>query len=103
MKILITGGAGFIGSYLCDKYVRDGHTVFCLDNFMNGNLTNIRPLLDCRNFKLIKGDIRDSDLLERILRDIDVVFHLAAQIHVDRSMLNRNSLMKSMLWERKTS
>jgi len=85
MKLLITGGAGFIGSHLCDKYVKDGHTVICLDNFMNGNLTNIRPLLDYRNFKLIKGDILDFDLLERLMRDIDVVFHLAAQVHVDRS------------------
>jgi len=85
MKILITGGAGFIGSHLCDKYVKEGHTVLCLDNFMSGNLLNIRHLLDYRNFKLIKGDIRDFDLLERIMRDVDVVFHLAAQIHVDRS------------------
>jgi len=87
MKILITGGAGFIGSHLCDKYVREGHTVFCLDNFISGNLMNIRHLLDCQNFKLIKGDIRDFDLLEKIMRDIEVVFHLAAQIHVDRSYI----------------
>ena len=87
MKILITGGAGFIGSHLCDKYIREGHTVVCLDNFMSGNLMNIRHLLDCQNFKLIKGDIRDFDLLEKIMRDIEVVFHLAAQIHVDRSYI----------------
>jgi UDP-glucose 4-epimerase len=85
MKILITGGAGFIGSHLCDKYVKDGHTVICLDNFMSGNLTNIRPLLDYRNFKLIKGDIRDTELLNDIIRDVEVVMNLAAQIHVDRS------------------
>jgi UDP-glucose 4-epimerase len=87
MKMLITGGAGFIGSHLCDKYVKDGHTVLCLDNFMSGSLAKIRHLLDCRNFKLIKGDIRDSDLLERIMSGVDVVFHLAAQIHVDRSYI----------------
>lgn len=85
MRILITGGAGFIGSHLCDKYVKDGHTVICLDNFMSGDLLNIRHLLDYRNFKLIKGDVRDFGLLERIIRDIEVIFHLAAQIHVDRS------------------
>ena len=85
MKILITGGAGFIGSHLCDKYTQEGHTVLCLDNFMSGNLINIRHLLDCRHFKLIKGDVRDYDLLEKIARDVDVIFHLAAQIHVDRS------------------
>jgi len=87
MKMLVTGGAGFIGSHLCDKYVKEGHTVFCLDNFMSGNLINIRHLLDYRNFKLVKGDIRDFDLLEKIMRDVDVVFHLAAQIHVDRSYI----------------
>ena len=87
MRMLITGGAGFIGSYLCEKYTKEGHTVLCLDNFMNGKLTNIRQLLNQRNFRLINGDIRDFDLLEKIMRDADVVFHLAAQIHVDRSMV----------------
>jgi UDP-glucose 4-epimerase len=85
MRILITGGAGFIGSYLCEKYTREEHTVLCLDSFLSGNLLNVRHLLGYRNFKLIKGDVRDFDLLERIIRDVDVVFHLAAQIHVDRS------------------
>ena len=87
MRMLITGGAGFIGSHLCEKYTKEGHTVLCLDNFMSGNLMNIRHLLDYRNFKLIKGDIRDFDFLERVMRDVDVVFHLAAQIHVDRSYI----------------
>ncbi|RLF94986.1 nucleotide sugar epimerase, partial [Thermococci archaeon] len=84
---LITGGAGFIGSHLCERYSKEGHTVLCLDNFMSGNLTHIRHLLDYRNFKLVKGDIRDFDLLEKIMRDVDVVLHLAAQIHVDRSYI----------------
>ena len=87
MKFLITGGAGFIGSHLCDKYTREGHTVLCFDNFMNGNLMNIRHLLDFRNFKLIKGDIRDFGLLEKYMPDVDAVFHLAAQVHVDRSYI----------------
>jgi len=87
MKILITGGAGFIGSHLCEKYTFEGHTVICLDNFMNCNLANIRALLTHRNFKLVYGDVRDFDLLEKIIRDVDVIIHLAAQIHVDRSIL----------------
>jgi len=85
MRILITGGAGFIGSYLCEKYTKEEQIVLCLDNFLSGNLLNVRHLLDYRNFKLIKGDVRNFDLLERIIRDVDIVFHLAAQIHVDRS------------------
>ena len=87
MKLLITGGAGFIGSHLCDKYVGEGHTVVCLDNFMSGDLMNIRHLLDYRNFKLVRGDVRDFDFLEKTMRDVDIVFHLAAQIHVDRSYI----------------
>jgi UDP-glucose 4-epimerase len=87
MKMLITGGAGFIGSHLCEKYSQEGHVVLCLDNFMSGNLMNVRHLLDYKNFKLVKGDIRDFDLLEKVIRDVDVVFHLAAQIHVDRSYI----------------
>ena len=87
MRILITGGAGFIGSHLSEKYTLKGHTVLCLDNFMNGDLGNIRGLLNYKNFKLIKGDVRDFDLLEKIIRDADVIIHLAAQIHVDRSIL----------------
>jgi UDP-glucose 4-epimerase len=87
MKILITGGAGFIGSHLCDKYIKEDCTVLCLDNFMNSSISNIRHLVGLRNFKLINGDIRDFDLLEKIMRDVDAVLHLAAQIHVDRSVV----------------
>jgi UDP-glucose 4-epimerase len=85
MKLLITGGAGFIGSSLCEKFVKEENTVYCLDNFLSGSLTNIKHLLDYRNFKLIKGDIRDVGLLRELMHDVDVVFNLAAQVHVDRS------------------
>lgn len=87
MKMLVTGGAGFIGSYLCERYVNAGHTVICLDNFMNGNLGNLRPLLIRRNFKLVVGDIRDFDFLEKTMQGVDTIVHLAAQIHVDRSIV----------------
>lgn len=87
MKILITGGAGFIGSHLCDKYTRDGHTVICFDNFTSGSVTNIRHLFAYRNFKLIQGDVRDAEAVEKVMRDVDAVLHLAAQIHVDRSYI----------------
>lgn len=86
-KILVTGGLGFIGSHLCEYFVAEGKTVLCLDNFMNGNLANVRSLLSSRRFKLVNGDIRDFNLMEKIVRDIDVIIHLAAQIHVDRSIV----------------
>jgi UDP-glucose 4-epimerase len=85
MKILITGGAGFIGSHLCEKYVKDKHTVICLDNFEAGSINNIKQLLDYHNFKLVRGDVRDKDLLEDVINGVDAIFHMAAQVHVDRS------------------
>ena len=87
MRLLVTGGAGFIGSYICEKYVMNGDHVICLDNFMNGNLSNIHHLLGYSNFELIVGDIRDEELVNKTMMDVDAVFHLAAQIHVDRSVL----------------
>ncbi|MGI0100144.1 MAG: dTDP-glucose 4,6-dehydratase [Candidatus Micrarchaeaceae archaeon] len=87
MKILITGGAGFVGSHLCEKYTTNGDTVICLDNMINGDLGNVRHLVSRRNFKFVKGDIRDPELLEKLARDADVIMHLAAQIHVDRSVV----------------
>lgn len=88
MKILITGGAGFLGSYLCEKYVQDGHIVYALDNLMNGNLNNIRVLLHRRNFKFIHDDIRRDEVYQKLPTDMDAIIHLAAQIHVDRSIVN---------------
>src|SRR3989304_6276309 len=87
MRILVTGGAGFIGSHLCEKFVNEGHIVICLDNFFNGNLTNIRHLLNFKAFKLINGDVRSFDTLEKIVPGVDAICHLAAQIHVDRSII----------------
>jgi UDP-glucose 4-epimerase len=87
MNILITGGAGFVGSHLCNHYVSRGDVVFCLDNFLTGELTNIRHLLNHKNFKLVAGDIRDYATLEKLMPRIDTIFHLAAQIHVDRSII----------------
>lgn len=87
-RILITGGGGFIGSHLAERYVNEGHLVKVLDNFSNSDINNIRGLFNHKNFKLIKGDVRDHDLLQRITTDVDVIFHLAAQIHVDKSIVD---------------
>lgn len=90
MSILITGGAGFIGSHLCTKYAtEDGNvnTVICLDNFSNGDVRNIRHLVGRRNFKLVTGDVRDKELMRDLTRDADVIMHLAAQVHTDKSLI----------------
>ena len=60
-KILVTGGAGFIGSNLCESLLSDGHEVVCLDNFATGHIENLLPLISAypSKFKLIVGDIRN--------------------------------------------
>lgn len=89
--ILVTGGAGFIGSHLTEKYVRQGYLVKVLDDFSTGNVNNIRALFNFKNFKLIRGDIRNKELIQRTLAGVDIIFHLAAQIHVDRSIIDPRS------------
>lgn len=87
MKMLITGGAGFVGSHLCDKYVKDGHVVVCIDN---GDRSNIGHLLNTNNhFTLYRaGDITDKSYVNNLIGfgGYDVVIHLAAQIRVDRAI-----------------
>lgn len=56
-RVLVTGGAGFIGSFLCERLVRDGHDVICADNFYTGDKKNILTLLDEPNFELMRHDI----------------------------------------------
>ena len=86
-KYLITGGAGFIGSHLCERILNMGHFVVCLDNFYNGNLNNIRGLFNHENFYFVEGSILDHELLKELAIDCDYIFHLAAQIHVEKSII----------------
>src|SRR5215216_4854011 len=94
MRILITGAAGFLGSHLCEKYVQDGNVVYGIDNLMNGNLNNIRTLLHNKNFKFIHDDIRRNEVYHKLPNDMDAIIHLAAQIHVDRSIVNPEETFK---------
>ena len=71
-RILITGGAGFLGSHLCDRLVAEGHDVLCLDNFFTGTRSNIRHLLDKPNFELIR-----HDLVQPIFLEVDQIYNLA--------------------------
>lgn len=86
MKFLITGGAGFIGSNLCEHFVKKGFEVTCLDNLSTGFLHNIEPLKSQFNFHFIEGDIRDLDTCRNAVKGCDVVLHEAALGSVPRSI-----------------
>ena len=85
-KILVTGGAGFIGSNLCEYFLNKGHQIICLDNFATGHLHNIKPLLDNSNFTLIEGDIRNYSDCQKAVVGVDYVLHQAALGSVPRSI-----------------
>jgi UDP-N-acetylglucosamine 4-epimerase len=85
-KILITGGAGFIGSNLVESMLRSGNHVVCLDNFSTGNRENIETFMNNPDFLLIEGDIRNYTDCEKSVRGIDYVFHQAALGSVPRSI-----------------
>jgi UDP-glucuronate decarboxylase len=72
MRILVTGGAGFIGSHLCERLVGEGHDVICLDNFFTGRRENIFPLLENPRFELVRHDV-----IEPILLEVDQIYNLA--------------------------
>jgi len=85
-KILVTGGAGFIGSNLIESFLAGGNHVTCLDNFSTGRRENIEMFISDPGFRLIEGDIRDLETCKESVRDIEVVFHQAALGSVPRSI-----------------
>jgi len=80
MRVLITGGAGFIGSHLADHYVNAGHEVTVLDNFSTGSKTNISHLEG--KIRVVDGDIRNVELIDQLTKDTDLVLHMAAALGV---------------------
>jgi len=85
-NILVTGGAGFIGSNLCEALLAQGHQVVCLDNFSTGHRYNIETFLTNKKFTLIEGDIRDLDTCHKAVEGTDYVLHQAALGSVPRSI-----------------
>jgi UDP-glucose 4-epimerase len=79
---LVTGGAGFIGSHLCERLLREGHLVLAVDNLSTGSYRNIAHLKSNPNFSLFVGDIRDKELLEPLIQQSEMIFHLAAAVGV---------------------
>ena len=82
MKILVTGGAGFVGSHLCERLVADGHSVVAIDNFSTGRTSNLDNLKNSKDFTLVEGSILNSSLLNSLIQNSNYVFHLAAAVGV---------------------
>ena len=88
MKILVTGGAGFIGSHIVEHIAQRGDDVTVLDNLSNGRMQNLSKVTNDINF--VNGDVRDYKLIERLVKDVDGVFHEAALVSVPESFKMQN-------------
>jgi UDP-glucose 4-epimerase len=86
MRVFITGGAGFIGSHLCDALLAEGHNIFILDNLSTGSKSNIAHIAD--RIEIHQGDIRDVSLVEKLTQDADLVLHMAAALGVNTILEN---------------
>jgi len=82
MRIVVTGGAGFIGSHLCERLIKDGHTVTAIDNFSTGRHSNLESLNSADNFTLLEGSILQTEILKPLISQADYVFHLVAAVGV---------------------
>lgn len=87
-KVLVTGGAGFIGSHVVDRLVKDGYKVKVLDNLSSGKLDNIQGHLSSKRVDFVEGDIRDVSFVRKSLEGIDTVIHMAALVSVPLSIEN---------------
>jgi nucleoside-diphosphate-sugar epimerase len=86
LRILVTGGAGFIGSHIVDRCVNDGYKVRVLDNLSNSTIANLDEHTKRHTIEFLKGDVREPKTARDSIRDVDVVFHEAAQVSVPLSM-----------------
>jgi UDP-glucose 4-epimerase len=82
VNVLVTGGAGFIGSHLCERLIEAGHRVVALDDLSTGRESNLEKISAHENFKFVAGSILDSKLLSELIQKSDYVFHLAAAVGV---------------------
>jgi UDP-glucose 4-epimerase len=79
-KILVTGGAGFIGCHLVDRLLSQGFAVTVLDDFSSGRMQNISHHKKAKDFQVVHGDVRNTELLKNVVKDVDAVFHEAALV-----------------------
>ena len=82
MRAVVTGGAGFIGSHLCEALLQDGHEVIAVDDLSTGSPVNLLSLLDHPEFQFVRGSVLNHELIDRVVQQTDHVFHLAAAVGV---------------------
>lgn len=95
MKYLVTGGAGFIGSHLVDRLLKEGHSVTVIDNFSTGRAENLAHQNNNKNFTLIEADISELDSINPYFKDVEIVFHIAALADIVPSILNPRQYYQS--------
>lgn len=101
MKLLVTGGAGFIGSnfikYILKKYLT--YKIINLDKLTYaGNLNNLTEIKNNKNYKFVKGDICNQKIVEKLIKDIDIIINFAAESHVDRSIIEPSAFLKTNIF-----
>lgn len=87
-NVLVTGGAGFIGSHLVDRLLSGGFEVTILDDFSSGQMQNISAHINSEEFHLVRGDVRDISVVKKVIAHVDAVFHEAALVDVTQSIEN---------------
>lgn len=97
MRVLVTGGAGFIGRWVTKRLLEDGHKVWIIDDLSNGRIENITELMKKANFKeFVKGDVKDSKLLSHVFKNnFNICYHLAASINVQDSIDDPDTTFKN--------
>jgi len=93
-QILVTGGAGFIGSHLCEKLLNAGHEVLCVDNFFTGSRQNVAHLLDNKNFEILRNDITFP-----LYVVVDEIYNLACPASLAHYQFNPVQTTKTVQWE----
>ncbi|HYB45420.1 MAG TPA: SDR family NAD(P)-dependent oxidoreductase [Nitrososphaerales archaeon] len=88
MKALVTGGAGFIGSHLVDRLLKDGYQVTAMDNLTEGTLKNLAHLTNEKKFQFVEADLKDAKAMGKLVNGNDVVFHMAAHANIRKSLVD---------------